>query len=131
MCFFLTFVKWYFSHLTYLSCPRRGLYPLPKALPPFQGEGCNRAFSGMQPRLLGALHYGTAPFEMVAGELLTQQSCDCLCSLRSQMCGTNCGAAFCFSYLAVLFVFTAFSVAHVSFSKALPCWFTPHLPLLS
>ena len=32
---------------------------------------------GMQPRLLGALHYGTAPFEMVAGGLLTQQSCDC------------------------------------------------------
>ena len=47
---------------------------------PLQGKGCNRSLSGRSDIKVSATH------QRVAGRFLTQQSCDCWCSLRSPKC---------------------------------------------
>ena len=58
---------------------RRGFYPNPRPFPS-PGEGMQPLASARSVTKVSATH------QRVAGRFLTQQSCDCLCSLRSPQC---------------------------------------------
>ena len=58
---------------------RRGFYPIPRPFPS-PGEGMQPLASARSVTKVSATH------QRVAGRFPTQQSCDCLCSLRSPPC---------------------------------------------
>ena len=67
------------SNHSHLSFIRRGLNPNPRPFPSL-GEGMQPLASARSVIKVSATH------QRVAGRLLTQQSCDCLCGLRPPFC---------------------------------------------
>ena len=75
---------------------RRGFYPIPRPFPS-PGEGMQPLVSARSVTKVSATH------QRVAGRFLTQQSCDCLCSLRSPQCEKPSNYGSCCDCLCGLF----------------------------
>ena len=87
---------------------RRGFYPIPRPFPS-PGEGMQPLASARSVTKVSATH------QRVAGRFPTQQSCDCLCSLRSP----QYEKPFYFGSLLRLFVFAPLT----SMQKTIQFWF--------